>query len=469
MKKFSVGIWLRYLLFIFLTFSSCKKYLDKKPNITDVTPQSLDDLQRLLDNADGVMNSKGVGYYNELIGDNIYLTAADWQSYASINSAAYQQETQNYIWLSQAQPIENFWNFPYLNPVYYSNIVLDYLPIVKTNPGEESKYNILKGSALFYRSFSFYNLAQLYCRPFSTENASQLGLVLSLSSNISIKTARATVQQTYDQIIGDLKEAATLLPVTRVFATQPSKTAAYGLLARIYLSMRNYDSAGSYAKMALQLQNNLMDYNTLLPVGTPPIKSLNEEVIFHNYSNLSLILFLSHKIDSTLYQSYEPDDLRKTIFFVENTGVNAGTYTFRGSYAGNGTYSVKSVFDGLATDEMYLIKAECFARAGNKDSALADLNTLMQKRWNNASWTPFTATDANNALNIILTERRKELVFRGLRWSDIRRLNLEGANITLQRVIGATTYSLPPNDLRSVMLIPLSEINNNPGFQQNPR
>jgi len=94
----------------------------------------------------------------------------------------------------------------------------------------------------------------------------------------------------------------------------------------------------------------------------------------------------------------------------------------------------------------------------------------MIKRWNNnGSWAPFTAADATDALNKILVERRKELLFRGLRWSDIRRLNVEGANITLTRNIRGTLYTLPPNDIRSVMLISLGEILHSPDVQQNPR
>ncbi|MBN8836339.1 MAG: RagB/SusD family nutrient uptake outer membrane protein [Sphingobacteriia bacterium] len=452
------------LLLSFLLLSGCKKFLDQKPKISDIIPTTLDDLQKLLDNANGTMNSRGVGAYEELLTDNRLILAADWQSYASMSSPSYQQESQNYIWSGNALPVENFWTFPYINPIYYSNIVLDYLPQVQAGPNE--KYNTIKGSALFYRAFAFFGLSQLFCKPYSTDNAGDPGIILRLTSNTSEKTNRATIQQTYDRIIGDLKDAVNLLPETRTFATQPSKTAAYALLARVYLSMRDYANAGQYANSALQLKNTLINYNTLIPVGSPPIKSLNQEVIFHNYSYLSIVLLLKPNIDSNLYKSYDPNDLRKTVFFLPNNG----EYSFRGSYDGNGTYSIRSVFDGLAVDEMYLIRAESYARAGNKDAAMADLNTLMQNRWsNNGSWSPFTATDAADALNKILTERRKELVWRGLRWSDIRRLNLEGANITLQRNIAGTIYTLPPNDLRSVMLIPLSEINNNPGVQQNPR
>jgi len=70
-------------------------------------------------------------------------------------------------------------------------------------------------------------------------------------------------------------------------------------------------------------------------------------------------------------------------------------------------------------------------------------------------------------LQLILRERRKELVMRGIRWTDIKRLNLEGANIVLTRKIGADTFTLLPNDLRYALPLPeslleVSELIQNP-------
>jgi len=71
-------------------------------------------------------------------------------------------------------------------------------------------------------------------------------------------------------------------------------------------------------------------------------------------------------------------------------------------------------------------------------------------------------------LNKILTERRKELLMRGLRWTDLRRLNKETAfATTLSRIVNGTTYTLPPNDPGYVFRIPLSVINFT-GIEQNP-
>lgn len=229
--------------------------------------------------------------------------------------------------------------------------------------------------------------------------------------------------------------------------------------------MRDYVNAGHYADLCLQQNSNLMDFNSLSTTNSRPIPLFNTEVIYHDYPfSADLILSSVCKIDSNLYQSYNNNDLRKAIFFKPNGG---GTYKFSGSYLNRPSYFV---YDGITTDEMYLTRAECYARAGNVIAAMQDLNTLMIKRWkNNGSFVSFTAATADDAKNLILAERRKELIFRTLRWPDIRRLNLEGANITLTKIINNITYTLPPNDLRSVMLIPQEVINTSSGMQQNPR
>jgi len=138
-----------------------------------------------------------------------------------------------------------------------------------------------------------------------------------------------------------------------------------------------------------------------------------------------------------------------------------------GGYSFKGSYSVYSLFIGIATDEVYLMRAECNARLGNKDAALNDLNTLMVTRWSTGTFIPFTAATSQDALNIILQERRKELIFRNLRWMDIKRLNKDGANITLTRIIGGQTYTLPPNDNRFALPLP-ADIVKMTGMPQNP-
>ena len=109
-------------------------------------------------------------------------------------------------------------------------------------------------------------------------------------------------------------------------------------------------------------------------------------------------------------------------------------------------------------------------RLGSINAAMDDLNALIIKRWkNNGTFVPFTAATANEALAKVLKERRKELIFRGLRWTDLRRLNKDPRfAITLTRNLNGVVYTLPPNDDRYTLPIPDQEIKIS-GIAQNPR
>jgi len=72
-------------------------------------------------------------------------------------------------------------------------------------------------------------------------------------------------------------------------------------------------------------------------------------------------------------------------------------------------------------------------------------------------------------LDLVLKERRKELVFRGLRWTDIRRLNQATPSIILKRRVNGKEDSLMPGDKRFVLPIPPDVIAFNSDMPQNPR
>jgi hypothetical protein len=241
------------------------------------------------------------------------------------------------------------------------------------------------------------------------------------------------------------------------------------MIARTYLSMRQYDSAGKYANLCLQLKNSLLDYNNSppldpnisFPFGNNLLQYNNPEIIYECRMSVPPMLnAIRAKIDSELYQSYAVDDLRKFVFFKDN---GDGTHSFKGSYEGNA-----NLFTGIAVDEVYLVRAECYARTGNLSAAMNDLNTLLLKRWKTGTFIPLSATSLSDALKKILDERRKELVMRGLRWIDIKRLNKEGANISLSRLINGQLITLPPNDLRYALAIP-EDIIRLSGMPQNGR
>lgn len=451
------------VIFLAIALSSCKKYLDKKPSDTLVTPSSIADCQGLLDNS----SINTFQYAAELLCDDYYLLSSDWLLLTTLSNGPLHKDL--YVW-KRDDSTTVFWNTIYTN-IEATNIVLDALPTISYSPAQTADYNNTKGSALFLRAFYFYHLAQVFAKPYNASTAAtDLGIVLRLTSNISATSTRASVSQTYQQIIQDMKAAIPLLPLkpigTPSVKTSPCLPAAYGMLARTYLSMQKYDSAGRYADLCLSLYDSLMDYNSLNPTSNVPISKFNKEVIFQARSNaIATYAGTRAKIDSNLYNSYANEDLRKQVFFKSSP---SGGYLFKGDYDGvgipNNNVTTFYSFVGIVTDEMYLIRAESYARAGNKASALQDLNKLLQNRYKTGHFTQVTAIDANDALIKIINERRKELLRRGTRWADIKRFTNDPQFAVMpKRIINGETSLMPVN---YTMLIPQTVIQLS-GIQQN--
>jgi hypothetical protein len=360
------------------------------------------------------------------------------------------------------------WDIPY-SQVFYANVVLEGLEKIMPDSSSQVQWNTLEGEALFTRAFAFFNLAELFAPPYDSVTAvTDMGIPLRDTADINVKSVRATVKQTYDQILGDLRIAANLLPAAIPVnnLNRPSRLAAQALLARIYLSVGDYNDADNYADSVLQTYSALVDYNSLdTSVNFPVSKNMPEILYQANFLSatdvLEGLIYPSCRIDTMLLSAYAPNDLRRPIYYKQLLG---NSYYLKGSYAGT-----IFPFSGLATDELYLIRAECNARIGLTGNALNDLNSLMVKRLFTGTFTGYSVLNAGAALDTILAERRKELAFRGIRWSDLRRLNKEGGNIKLTRNLNDTTYTLTPNSNLYTLPIPPDVLSFNPGMKQNPR
>jgi len=455
---------------------SCQKFVDIKKNSSQTFMMTANDCQLLLDNYTA-MNT-GYPVDAEISADNYYTIEQSYKQ--DVLPVIPSEEVALHTWQSSAirPKADANWLAPYAI-TYNANLVLETVEKIPSGSEDPVKVNTVKGSALFYRAYALWSVAQLYAKPYSIATASQdPGVPIRLTSDINDKSSRGTVQDTYNQIISDLSAAVNLLPSTSSIATRPNKAAAYAMLARTFLSMEDYPNALINANAAIQLKGELLDYNSTAvnKISNTPFVRYNKEVIFHCVTFRSPILSPgiastnTAKIDPNLVASYNPNDIRSKVFIKANSGVHAGSYRFTGNYEQAAT---SVLFTGLAVDEMYLTRAECYARTGDKDKAMLDLNKLLENRWTTGTYTYQTATTTDDALTKILEERRKELLMRGLRWTDLRRLNKDSARKKdLSRTLtingATTTYSLPANDLRYVLLIPQNVINNS-NITQNSR
>jgi tetratricopeptide (TPR) repeat protein len=457
--KFSLEL---LLLCTLVYFSSCEKFLNEKQDKKIVIPETLNDLQALLDAAIYI----NYGSYPSLL----ELATDDYYVSPDVFNSASVFERDNYMWndypLYLSFELSASWMSPYRNAMIM-NTVLGELPEIKSS--DQRRKDEIKGAALFYRAYVFYQLAQVYCEAYDPwGDNSGLGIAIRLSSDFNQQTVRASVKETYEQIIADLTEALELLPDQVIVPTRPSKTSALSSLAKVYLAMGDYQKALNYSESALEKFNTLMDFNTLNPAANITFTRFNAETIYFAFSTGSPILNPNRaRVAPDLIESYQPNDLRKTLFFKD---VGNGEYSFKGSYGGttNNTF-----FVGMTTSELYLIQAECLAREGKPTLAIESLNHLLVSRYQTGTFIPYEAIAGDELLQLILQERRKELVLRGVRWSDLKRLNKEGRfTKTLERRIGVNqaeeVVTLPPNDPRYNFLIP-DDVILKTGIIQNPR
>lgn len=101
-----------------LSAVSCKKYLEEKTNQKLAVPQTLGDLQALLDNYN-IINKKGA-IAGEISADDYYVTDAGY------DAMFYESRRRLYRW-EKEHVFENELNDWYnlYRPVYYANSVLD--------------------------------------------------------------------------------------------------------------------------------------------------------------------------------------------------------------------------------------------------------------------------------------------------------------------------------------------------------
>lgn len=443
------------ILIISTILISCNKFLEKKSDSSLVNPLTLNDLQGMLDDFQ-TMNSQTISFGEASADDYFILTT-------TFNSLPLLQQ-QAYTWSVTTNNFPNDWGAAY-NAIYNANYCLEQVEEITQTVQNALQWRNVKGSALFFRAFNFLNLLWTYSKIYDDLNSqTDLGIVLRLNSDFNKPSLRANVKSSYEQIISDLKVANEFLPENQLFITRPSKVASYALLARTYLSMSKYDSAFKYADLSLQIKGNLLDYNSdlIVPTSTRPFPTFesNEEIIFYTtmHNGYPVKAPGTALIDTTLYDQFMDNDLRKSIFFR-----NSGSHKrFKGSYASSPT----TLFSGIGVDEVYLIRAECNARMGAVAEAVNDLNTLLEKRWVAGTFIPIVGSNMEEVLEIILIERRKQLLMRGTRWIDIKRLNKEGMGIIPIRKIEAEVYTLEPNESRYALPLPKDVIDIT-GMQQN--
>ena len=449
--------------------TGCNDYLDIKPKGEKI-PTTVSDYETLL-NYESVQKVSDT--YPAYLTDDVFLPdVAEGTATPGLNSV--DQSIRNlYLFKKEvfgdAQD-DGFW-FASYNRIYYYNTVID--NIMDADGSDEQQKLSIRAEALISRALEYLYLVNGYAKYYDVRTAeSDPGVPLILDEDISKKNlVRASVKDVYAQIQSDLQTALPNLPMqAKGNAFRASKAAGYGVLAKMYLYMGNYAEALKAANAVLEMNNSLLDLKKYAVVkAQSSIGRTNVPQDIDNPENIYIkfapyVYGLSSKVfgSDELISLFSEDDMRLQVYFTKNfRNIPTDKYVWAPYLRAN---------LAVSSPEIYLIAAECEAREGSIERAIALINKLRDNRIKNN--TDIVATDRNDALQKVLEERRRELAMSGMvRYIDLKRLNQESQFAkTVTHVTGEGTFSLEPNSPLYVLPIPAKVMRfNKNSMQQNER
>lgn len=461
---------MKKVLFIIMTvlgwmnLTSCNDYLNIVPKGKKI-PTTLADFEALL------RDEYGTSYIP--VTNSLYLLNDQFVGQRDLTSVTL--TSANYLWNETADRIilnnqEEATYYRSYSAISTCNLLLAHVP--SATEATDSERNEVMAYAKVIRAMSYYILANYYADTYVAATAgTKLSVPLITSADINAPHKQVTIQEIYDFMIQDVKEAIELgLPEQAKTIIHPNKGAAYAFLARIYLQMTQYEEALKYADMALKQNDKLYDWTAYYNTHQ---EAINKE---ESYPSLPSATGYDY-VENYYYRSGEGNPNYATSELsipVERAGrfeegdarflsrwklrtVNQDTY-----YQGlaRGYFNLA----GLTTCEVYLIKAECMARQtpGNDFSAAMDvLNQVRKTRILPETYQPLQTSTLAEAIDFIRRTKDNELIFTIVPFADARRFNAEGTFArTLSKIWDGQTYTLEPGSHLWTMPFPAGAIQN---------
>ncbi len=443
-----------YLIIAIVFFTGCKKFIEVKPKGV-IIAETIGDFESILNSDRPVANPFGLTNSIINVSDDRWSKSFSTQNNTSSDVNLY--FWREYINATTATRADVWGDF--YNAIANLNVVTE--GVMDASDGTPQKKKQLYAEAMVNKAFMYQHLLSFFSPAYTSATAAtDYGVPYVISTDVSEPVpARPTLQKSYDQLIDDVKNAIPDLLVTNVNKTRVTKAAAQGLLSRIYMSMGDYVNAGIQADLVLaSAEAQLLNYNDFVGIGLPNTSSSPEE-LWVKYSNN-----ITFNYSKDLVSKYQ---ITKDLRFKRFARLDAGgtSYSF-----GNSGYNPNR---GITYAEIYLNKAECLARKNDVSGALAIVNnTIRENRFDPADYTALTAANKEAAITVVLAERRRELAFKGTRWTDMKRLDSDGRMPLVQRFAsnGTTVLeTLAPGSTKYTFQIPLSVQAFNPGMPLNRR
>ena len=485
---------INYITFCLLIISlaSCKKYLDKVPLDTINT-------SNFYQNADDAVSAINAAYqplqrpklYNLRMwtsdifaGNSVVGAGGGTDGIETVEEANFTTDPSN-------AGVLDLYRGPYPG-ILYCNEVIQNVPGINM---DTIMRNRIVGEAKFLRANYYFILVRyfgdvpLITKPQTPED--------------NLYPARTPKAQVYDLIVQDLKDAIALLPPRETYTGadvgRAAKGSAVGLLAKVYLTLGNYDDVIPLCRQVTSLGYTLnANYaDNFDPAHKNGPESLFEVQFSGNttygfFDDLNQASWTStfmgprnttfvggaygwNQPTQEFADSYEAGDKRKdlTILYQGCPDFNGNVYS--SSYSTTG-YNVRKFLVPTSVSPQYNTSNEDFpvlryadvllteSEALNETGLTTQAETPLNMRRERAGLPAIHGESQSDMRNTILHERRMELAFEGDRWFDLIRVNNGQYGLNFLHSIGKTNAT----SKNLLMPIPQVEIDANKNLTQNP-
>ena len=484
-------------LMIILLVNSCDDFLDEVPD----NRVALDDLEKaaqLLTNGYSIASPA----FTDWMTDNTAYTRG--VSIRQVHERAF--EWGEFVDDPNEPDSPSFFWYQAYNAIAHANEVI---AVLSNLPADSEEQIALKRSieseARLERAYAHFMLVNLFAKHYNQNTAeSDPGVpYVETPETVFIKTyKRNTVKEVYDKVEADMLKGIELVDDS-FFANSGkyhfNRNAALAFATRFYLFKGDYDKVIENANALLGSDPSAfvrdLTSEEFLGAGSsvlayPQLYSSPEQrsnlLLMRKISLVQRTDFAHGPTDDVYDEIFGPNpfsgtDERENPSFVKGeNGLFPARYEnlFERSSLNSNVglpYHIGLMFRG---EEVLLNRAEALAQKNRITEAIADIQTLANKRYSGTLNT-ITIDDLRNfygvggigsisnravVLEYVVEERRREFLVQGMRWFDIKRFQIPVEHV----LVDGTTIELEEDDLRKVLQIPTSAIDVG-GLKPNPR
>lgn len=405
------------ILVLFFTIISCEKELDIEPSQSISTEKALSTENNVLNILVGTYSEAGqsstFGGDTQIIADLLgNTTQMNWGG-TFVDPRQFNSKS---ILVDNAF-VQGVWGTSY-EVINQANLVIDNLEVVTSGAA-----NRAEGEAKFLRALMYFELVRHFGAPYlAGVSNTQLGVPLRLNGiidyGVDLSIARNTVEEVYTQIIADLNDAFSKLPVTNdVYA---DKYAAEALLAKVYFQQGNYPAARDAANDVIANSGHTLasTYNDVFNNDADSVEDLFAFQVTSQGGSNDFITFYA----SQDFGGRQGDiDLQAGFFELFDDVVNDERHNF--TYVSSDTGGILTSkytnqfanISVLRIADMHLVRAESNFREGTSIGLppLDEVNAV-RARSNASALSTLT-------LDVLFNERQLELSFEGQLIHDIKR------------------------------------------------